>query len=110
MEKIPKEDIAALPMFPEHKRIKDFEVMTFISCINTHLDLGHAVAVYKVPVVTSYPYKRGYRKYLLSHLKECLVVSKYMKSTPGILCDYLLVTEIKKLDPDFEYKLFRQYP
>lgn len=113
-----KENIEALPVFPAYETFKEVletgeTEVTLMSGIYVHKDVLLKVEVYKRPIITTFKKKfrkADYQKQVDTHLKQCLVVSKYGDITPKLLNTLPLIDTIEKYSTDFDYKLFNLYP
>lgn len=118
MEDIPIDQIIKLPLFPKYNiseyLVTDGRVVTLKSAVYVHLDNGHIVSVYKVPVFSSYRIKRGKKipiEIQEEHLRRCYRTGKYMLVTHETVKKYPLIDTISKLETEkvFNKNLYEDY-
>lgn len=107
-----KEDILALPIFPKYLVETFGNEVRHSSAVYMHYDKEECVEVLLQPVVNTHIMCKGVKEqfFLESHLKHCLMFSKYGIITPEHREQLPCIDILLKEDKDFLHILHYQYP
>jgi hypothetical protein len=107
-----KEEILDLPIFPKYNTSLEVNQITFRSAVHCHYDKGNCIEVYLQPVISVYLTRVAKDRQMLleDHLKQCLVISKYMETTSDTFQILPCVDTLFREDSQFTHKLHTLYP
>lgn len=107
-----KEKILALPIFPKYLVETEGNEIKHSSAVYVHYEKEDCVEVLLQPVLNTHIICKGVKKemFLESHLKHCLMVSKYAIITSDFINWLPCVDTLYKDSPDFLTSLHYHYP
>jgi hypothetical protein len=107
-----KADILALPIFPKYLVETFGNEVRHSSAVYMHYDKEKCVEVLLQPVVNTHIMCKGVKEqfFLESHLKHCLMFSKYGIVTPEYREELPCIDTLFKDNSDFLHILHYQYP
>ena len=107
-----KKDILALPIFPKYLVETVGNEVRHSSAVYVHYDKEKCVEVLLQPVINTHITCKGVKEqfFLESHLKHCLMVSKYAIVTPEYKELLPCIDTIFKSDANFLEILHYTYP
>jgi len=107
-----KEEILDLPIFPKYNTSLELNQITFRSAVHCHYDKGNCIEVYLQPVISVYLTRVAKDRQMLleDHLKQCLVISKYIETTSDTFQILPCVDTLFREDSQFTHKLHTLYP
>jgi hypothetical protein len=107
-----RQEILALPIFPKYLVETFGDEVRHSSAVYMHYDKEKCVEVLLQPVVNTHIMCKGVKEqfFLDSHLKHCLMFSKYGIITPEHRELLPCIDTMFKDSPDFLHTLHYQYP